>query len=365
MNMKSRARIQSGLKFGTRNFVHPDGLPFWKFLEKSGIDYSKPHFPFLSWHAVPEIKPVFDFGEYLSLSSRGEAIAYLYKGLGKTLNYVGPLLDLERKHGFNDHTDRHTLWVSQTGVELLQRAGVSFDGRGKYDSQTEALMTLVGMTHDLGNLLSRKDHSEYSIWMLSKMFKNLRKFPKEWEVVEYAIRFHEEPVIRERGLDLSKGSPLQWALVAADKMHVGRDRVGEKSLDSGIAGGALEEDEYILLNSLVVRSSWHLGKESFLWHLDFSVDQLDQRFVSLTKGKDRLWVTDLLLRNYREKGINFRDTFRQLFSATYGDRIKMAAESIFLLFSFARKFEVTLVDNDTRNKVGSGEIRILRIERKS
>ena len=81
--------------------------------------------------AVPP--PVFDWPEYLELESRGEALAYLSRGLGTALNYVGPVLDTELPHGFNDHTDRHTLWVSERAVELLQRAGVGYDGQGYFD----------------------------------------------------------------------------------------------------------------------------------------------------------------------------------------------------------------------------------------
>lgn len=139
--------------FGKRQMVRPDGTGFWDFLRRSSIDFKQSDFPFLTKHAVPRVKQVFDWGEYLALESRGEALAYVYQGLGKTFTYVGPVLDLELEHGFNDHTDRHTLWVAQTGVELLQRAGKSYCGERHFDAQSEVLMTLVGMTHDLGNFM--------------------------------------------------------------------------------------------------------------------------------------------------------------------------------------------------------------------
>src|SRR5690606_20841668 len=128
----------------------------------------------------------------------------------------GPVLDTELKHGFNDHTDRHTLWVSQTGVELLQRAGASYCGEGYFDGETEILMTLVGMTHDLGNFMSRKDHPEYSAWLLTRLFTGTEAEPRAWEAVLKAVLFHDEHMMQRTGFTLEKGFPLVWALIAAD-----------------------------------------------------------------------------------------------------------------------------------------------------
>ena len=176
-------------------FLRPDGMPFWQFLEIHDIPFQKKDFPFLTNYSTPRIKPSFDFKHYMELSSRGEALSYLYSGLGRALNYVGPVLDMEMKHGFNDHTDRHTLWVSQTGVELLQRSGHSYDGNGYFDEKTEVLMTLVGMTHDLGNLQTRKEHSTYSAWLLTKLFENTVLNEQEFRTALFSILFHEEPVL--------------------------------------------------------------------------------------------------------------------------------------------------------------------------
>lgn len=344
------------------HFLRPDETSFWQFLEDTNIGYNKKDFPFLTNFARPRIKPVFNFDEYLSIASRGEALSYLYTGLGRALNYVGPVLDQEMKHGFNDHTDRHTLWVSQTGVELLQRAGTSFDGKGPYDEPTEVLMTLVGMTHDLGNLQTRKEHSTYSAWLLTKLFERSPKTEYEFRQALYSILFHEEPVLIENKLDLADGSPLQWALVAADKMHVGRDRIGGRSFENGIKKGAFS-DIHILLNALIVRSSWHLGVGEFVWNLDFSVDQLEKKFHSFTKGNSRLWMPTLFQNMFISKGTMYRESFSELFNQIYIDRIKLAARSIFLLFPFVHTFKVELTDNDTRLKVGSGNMTVFKLHR--
>lgn len=346
------------------HFVRPDDTPFWQFLEQNEIQYSKKHFPFLTNHQRPKIKQLFDFTDFLQIQSRGEALSYLYGGFGKALNYVGPVLDLELQHGFNDHTDRHTLWVTQTGVELLQRAGISYDGSQQYTAVTETLMTLVGMTHDLGNFFSRKEHSTFSAWLLTRLFANMSNHPKEAHAVQHAILFHEEPTLVNLGMSIEAGSPLQWALVAADKMHVGRDRIGPRSFQHGIEQGALEDDIHIVLNALIVRSSWHLGIRKFVWHLDFSVDQLEEKFSSFTTGNKRLYLPEFFQNLFVGQGKVYRESFVELFNDIYANRIELAAKCVFLLFPFVSEFEVELVDNDTRAKVGSGRVRVAKFLRK-
>lgn len=338
---------------GNQHFIRPEGTSFWTFLKSAKIAYNKDHFPFITNHDTPRLKEIFDFAEFAQLSSRGEALGYLYGGLGKALNYVGPVLDLELPHGFNDHTDRHTLWVAQTGVELLQRSGYAFQSTtDRYDATTEVLMTLVGMTHDLGNFLGRKEHSTYSAWMMTRMFGNTYEYPEAWHAVLYSILFHEEPVIRDLNLDISKGIPLQWALVAADKMHVGRDRVGPRAFQTGIDQGALEDDIHILLNAMIVRSTWFMSGDSFIWHLGFSVDQLEDKFASLSRDS-RLWVPRIFQSMFERSGVKYRDTFIKEFRKVYKDRMHMAATCVYLLFPYINTFEVRLGDIDTRGKVGS------------
>jgi len=349
---------------GKRDFVRSDGTPFWSFLNTHKIRHNKEDFPFLTNHKVPKVKEMFDFGEYLNLVSKGEALAYLYQGLGKAWNHVGPVLDLELKHGFNDHTDRHTLWVSETGVELLQRAGKSFrNGTGRYDSVTEVLMTLVGMTHDLGNFVEREEHSMYSAWLLSRLFYNYERHEKEWNAVLYSILFHEEPMLRDLSIQLSAGFPLQWALVAADKMHVGRDRIGDRSFASGLENNALGEDVHILLNSLVVRSAWVMAANSFVWHLDFSVDQLEEKFASFTKGDGKLWMPDEFHHKFVKTGMKYREIFAEMFANVYEARIRMAAMCIFLLFPNTHKFRVFLTDAKKNGEIKSGEMLVCEVVR--
>lgn len=330
---------------GKREFVRAKGQSFWSFLSSSGIKYDKSHFPFLSNHQTPKVKRIFDFGEYLNLSGKGEALSYLYHGMGKAWNYVGPVLDRELKHGFNDHTDRHTLWVTSCAVELLSRSGRSYrNGGGRYNTKSENLLTLVGMTHDLGNFVDRKKHSMYSAWLLTRLFYNCQPHQEEWEAALFTTLFHEEPMLAELGVNLADGLPLQWALIAADKMHVGRERIGDRSYESGIANQALEEDVHILLNTLVVRSSWALAASNFEWQLDFSIAQLEEKVESFTKGDGKIWVPDSFHAQFARGGRPYREIFAEMFVKVYEARIRMAAMSVFLLFPQVTRFRVELTD---------------------
>lgn len=345
------------------SLVRPDGMGFWEFLETAKIHYKKEDFPFLTIHKVPQVLPVFDFDEYVSLSSRGEALAYLYKGFGKALNYVGPVLDRELEFGFNDHTDRHTLWVAQTATELLARAGKNYNGKRFFDEKTEVLATLVAMTHDLGNFIDRKEHSTYSAWLLTRLFKRSKKHKREWDAVMETTLFHEEPVLLKMQLPLKKMQPLHWALVAADKMHGGRERVGGRSIEKGVKQRAFENDPHILLNALIARSSWHLAGGRFVYHLDFSIDQLTDKFSAFSKGNGRLWVPRQFQDLFLTKGKKYRDSFVELFTKVYKPRMMIATEAVFLLFPSVNRFEVILQDTDTRNKVGSGMVKVFGVKR--
>jgi len=345
------------------SFRRSDGTGFWDFLDNSGIRYEKDDFPFLTKHTVPQVLPVFNFDDYMKLSSRGEALAYLYKGFGKALNYVGPVLDREMEFGFNDHTDRHTLWVSQTAVELLARSGKSYTGRGFFDEKTEVLATLVAMMHDLGNFVDRKEHSTYSAWLMTRLFERTEKHKREWNVVMETILFHEEPVILAMKLPLNKLKPLHWALVAADKMHGGRDRIGGRSMEKGIKQRAFENDRHILINSLIARSSWFLSGGTFVYHLDFSIDQLTDKFAAFSKGNGRIWVPKQFQDLFLREGKKYRETFIEMFNKLYKPRMMIATEAVFLLFPSVDRFKVVLQDTDTRNKVGSGIVTVFSVKR--
>ena len=332
-----------------------DGRGLWEFLDDYGIGFGKADFPWLTADNPPRVLSILDFSQYMLLQGWTEAVGFLYKGLGRTLSYIGPVMDAELSWGFNDHTDRHTLWVAQTGLELLGRAGKSYDGERRLDRETELLVLLVGMIHDLGNLMARKGHSAYSVDILRELFANRGGYEKQWQAVEQAVLYHDEPALVKGDFKLDQGWPLLWGLVMADKMHVGRSRVGDKSLVTG-PEGAIEADPHVVLNCLVAGCTWYLAGESFVWRLDFSVEQLEEKFVALSNNKERVWVPDEYQRAFRKQNIPYRETFSRQFMEVYGERVALAAGAAFLLFPNVREFQLVLSDCDVRGKVGQAEV---------
>jgi hypothetical protein len=100
-----------------------------------------------------------------------------------------------------------------------------------------------------------------------------------------------------------------------------------------------------------------------VWHLGFSVDQLEDKFSRFTKGNKRIHVPYSFQKLFVNKGVLYRDTFKEMFTQLYRDRLLMAAQSIFLLFPYLQRFEVQLSDIDTRGKVGSGDMVLWSINR--
>lgn len=334
-------------------------------MEESKIDFEKEDFPFLSKTNPPQIKQVFDFRKLLCLRGYGEVLAYLYQGLGRSLTYVGPVLDLDLPCGFNDHTDRHTLWVSWNTIELLKSAGLSFDGKNSYDRATENLATTAAVLHDLGNFMGRSTHSQFSLQLLHQLFSHYRgrKEKRPWRFLEEAVFYHDGDALSEAKFDIAvQPKPLLWALILADKLHFGRDRIGGRSQQKGIEG--VYRDVHILLNALVSRSDWTLSPSGFVWQLDFEVRILDEEMKKFAKkGKQRVWVDKKMQDNFKNEGIPYRETFADLFLDIYKSRFDYAALSAFLLFPWVRSFTLRIFDNDLGRKVGSGILDITRYRR--
>jgi hypothetical protein len=99
--------------------------------------------------------------------------------------------------------------------------------------------------------------------------------------------------------------------------------------------------------------------------LDFSIDQLTDKFAAFSKGNGRLWVPRQFQDLFLTKGRKYRDSFVELFTKVYKPRMIIATEAVFLLFPSMKKFEVILQDTDTRNKVGSGMEKVFSVRRKT
>lgn len=115
--------------------------------------------------------------------------------------------------GFTEHGTRHCRLVSRIARNVLRRLG--------YDERMQELAGIAGYLHDIGNVVSRYDHSLTGA-MLAREVLNRYEVPSEdIAIVMGAIGSHGDDSQR-----LGEAvHPVSAALILADKSDVHRSRV--------------------------------------------------------------------------------------------------------------------------------------------
>ena len=86
--------------------------------------------------------------------------------------------------------------------------------------------------------------------------------------------------------------------------------------------------------------------------------------IPLALPKNYTWkVPEQFQDLFITRGKKYRDSGVELFNKIYKPRMMIATEAVFLLFPSIKKFEVILEDTDTRNKVGSGMVKVFGVKR--
>ena len=122
--------------------------------------------------------------------------------------------------GFTEHGPRHFRLVSRIARNVLRRLG--------YDERLQELAAIAGYLHDIGNVVSRYDHSLTGA-MLAREILLRHKVPVEdIALVMGAIGSHGDDSQR-----LGEAvHPVSAALILADKSDVHRSRV--RNIDPGL-----------------------------------------------------------------------------------------------------------------------------------
>lgn len=115
--------------------------------------------------------------------------------------------------GFTEHGIRHVTTVSSTARDLLRDLG--------YDTRTQELAAIAGLTHDIGNVVSRHGHATIGAMMAHPLLISRGMSAEDSLIVIGAIGSH--------GDDAAKLGepvhPVSAALIIADKSDVHRSRV--------------------------------------------------------------------------------------------------------------------------------------------
>jgi metal-dependent HD superfamily phosphatase/phosphodiesterase len=117
--------------------------------------------------------------------------------------------------GFTEHGFRHATLVSTIAHQIMQRLD--------YSEREAELAAVAGYLHDIGNVVSRKDHGGTAAIMAMQLLEQLGMPYEEIAVIAGAIGNHEE----EYGVAVN---PIAAALILADKSDVHRSRVRNRDL---------------------------------------------------------------------------------------------------------------------------------------
>jgi uncharacterized protein len=123
--------------------------------------------------------------------------------------------DYLEKIGYTEHGARHTKLVSDISKNILIKLG--------YSKRETELASIAGYLHDIGNVLSRKDHAQSGAILAYNILNEMGMDIKESLEIMTAIANHEE---EENGVAVSV---LTAALMIADKSDVHRTRVKSKN----------------------------------------------------------------------------------------------------------------------------------------
>lgn len=154
-----------------------------------------------------------------------------------------------RAMGYTEHSFPHVTHVAVTAAKLLSDLG--------YPQREVELAKIAGFLHDIGNLVTRANHSQSGALMAFRILDELGLPPEELALVVTAIGNHDEGT----GVAVN---PVAAALILADKSDVRRSRVRNTDLSTF--------DIHDRVNYSVESSSLRLLAESKELYLDLKID---------------------------------------------------------------------------------------------
>lgn len=314
------------------------GQPLNRFLEDIGVDHETVS-RFLDSDSRLASKL-----SYPSLLRRslGELRSRVEEHFSAVFVLQQAVLDSEVLTGFNRHDRAHLRSVSKRMLRLLRAS----ERKSATDPQTQKEATIAGYLHDSGNLISRKYHGPYGVYLLSRLFTDVASdedtYSSFLRVLE-AVLFHEVEI----GLRLPslRGlHPATLSLIIADKTDVSSQRVSTKSNVPEAV-----RDAHTLVNLLTVDSGIGCQEKDFVWELHFSprADAGDvARFPQLLKDSERVWVPQDWQRLYREHNVEYLFVFHATFVQLYLSRLVYTIRAVFALYPRVQGFRLVIDDTE-------------------
>lgn len=163
--------------------------------------------------------------------------------------YISKADETLKALGFTEHSFAHVTKVSETAATILQVLG--------YSEREIELAKIAGFMHDIGNVVTRIEHSQSGAVMAFRILDNLNMEPEEIATIVSAIGNHDE----------GSGAPVNAvsaAIILADKSDVRRSRVRNKDFSAF--------DIHDRVNYSVFGSKLKIEKENKIIRLDLDID---------------------------------------------------------------------------------------------
>lgn len=327
---KDNSLVRAGSDLPLREFFEQQGAPASLYIDYIS-ENSKWYFK-VNYHQLINLLP-------------DELYTYLLEKFEGLFRLQDIALDSEYSTGFNRHGVGHLKSVASTSLNLLREFFII--PPPNYYPQNEAI--IGAFLHDIGNLISRKYHGLYGIYLFTLVFENfnyseqtLASFLRVLEIV----LFHEV----EYGCqlpDIRKLRPSTLCVIIADKTDVNYKRVSAKSnVPESI------QDLHVLINLLVSDSIVRRQKgenSCFRWIINFR-PKLDTSqsnyFSSLLKATGRVKFPGDWQKVYEEANIEFLFLFNAEFLHIYLSRLYFTMTAAFALFPSVERFELVIEDSE-------------------
>lgn len=277
----------------------------------------------------------------------------LVDSLKPVYDLVNVSLDTIEKHGFNKHDILHIEDVTSETRKLLDEADA--------DQKTKIIGIIASVAHDLGNILSRKNHSKISPLLFKLIFPNFKISETDWDRVKNAVVYHDEPVIKEEIASWNSNSALikienfrktfekeTLALFISDKTRITRERLSDKAKDSK----AIDDNLHIEVNllgeadCLVIKKDQALVK--FNYHPYANEDEAKkypQFFISSKHFGFRASVSKETQNLHKfETPIDYFSTWRHKYWKIYAERTILYIYCLFALFPHIDSVVIQMVD---------------------
>ena len=151
--------------------------------------------------------------------------------------------------GYTEHSFAHVTRVADTARYILETLG--------YSAHTVELAQIAGYTHDIGNLVNRKDHSQSGAVMMFRLLDHKDMPAEDIATVVTAIGNHDE------GTGVAVDA-VAAALILGDKTDVRRSRVRNRDFSTF--------DIHDRVNYSVEHSEVKINKETMEITLNLTID---------------------------------------------------------------------------------------------